>query len=155
MRVNHTLSPIFDNNSRVLILGSMPSVVSQKEKMYYANKTNRFWTVMSIIYNEKIIDYKEFILKHNLALWDVINSCEIKSSSDSSIKNVEVNNIEWLLKKSQISKIYVLGKKAYELYNKYIYPNLGIECIYLPSTSMANARYSLKELCKIYKQIII
>ena len=153
MKVYHTLEPIFDKNSRVLILGSMPSIISRKENMYYANKTNRFWAVMSKIYNEEIIDYKEFILRHHLALWDVIESCDIDSSSDSSIKNVKVNDIKWLIDNSRVDKIFVLGKKAYDLYNKYLLPNIKIEAIYLPSTSSANATYSLDKLCDLYKQI--
>ena len=83
MRVLHTLEPIYDENSRVLILGSFPSIKSREKMMYYSHPQNRFWKVMSILFNEKIVDKIDFLLRHNIALWDVIESCEIEGSSDS------------------------------------------------------------------------
>jgi len=153
MIVKHTLEPIFDKNSKTLILGSMPSIKSRELKKYYGNKTNRFWRVMEIIFNEKIVDYKEFILKYNLALWDVISSCDIKSSSDASIKDVKINDIKWLIDNSSVKNIVLLGNKAYQLYQKYLEKDLGIKGIYLPSPSSANARFSLEDLCDKYKII--
>jgi len=149
-RVQHTLEPIYNENSEILILGSMPSVTSRQEGKYYAHKTNRFWVVMSLVFNEKIEDWKKFILKHNLALWDVIGECDIIGSSDNTIKNVVVNDIEGLLKKTKIKKIFVLGKKAYDLYNKYLKDMLRIDAIYLPSTSSANAQFTTEQLADIY-----
>ena len=152
-RVEHTLDPIYDKNSKTLILGSIPSVQSRKQGMYYANKTNRFWLVMSKIYNEKITDRRAFILKHHLALWDVIASCDISSSSDSSIKNVKVNDVRTLINNSKIKHIFLLGKKAYELYYEYLYDLVGIEGVYLSSTSSANARKSFFDLVEEFKII--
>ena len=92
MRQLHTLDPIFDENSKVLLLGSFPSIKSRENMMYYSHPQNRFWKVMSILFDEEIINKKDFILNHNLALWDVIESCDIDGSSDSSIKNIKVND---------------------------------------------------------------
>lgn len=98
-------------------------------------------------------DKKELLNKYNIALWDVIKSCTITGSSDSSIKNVIPNNINNILKKSSIKKIFVTGKTAYNLYNKYIYESTNIKAIYLPSTSPANAKITLDELIESYKII--
>lgn len=152
--VKHPFKPIYDANSKVLILGSFPSVISRKKSFYYANKNNRFWKVMSNLYNEEISEENDnridFLLKHHIALWDVIESCEIKGSSDSSITDVKVNDIKGLLDTTDIKVIYTNGKKAEELYRKYIYPDINIESICLPSTSSANARYSLYDLINEY-----
>lgn len=153
MRVQHTLEPIYNKNSKTLILGSMPSTTSRKQMKYYGHKSNRFWTALELIYNEKIDDWKEFILKNNLALWDVIESCDIEGSSDSSIKNVKINDIKSLLLKTEIKNIILLGKSAYNLYNKYVFPITKIAGIYLPSPSSANAQYSLEKLLNEYKII--
>ena len=151
MSIIHPLKPIYNEESKVLILGSFPSVISRKENFYYANKTNRFWKVLEIIFNESITDKVEFLHKHNIALWDVIKSCDISSSKDSTIKNVIVNDISGLLKKTKITKIYINGKKAYELYLKYLKNSIDIEVVYLPSTSSANATYNLVKLVNAYK----
>ncbi len=153
MRIIHPLKPIFDKNSQILILGSFPSIISRQEKFYYANKQNRFWKVLEGIYDEKIIDKEQFLLKHHIALWDVVYSCEINGSNDNSIKNVKVNNISFLLKKTNITKIFLNGRKAYNLYKKYWQDKITIPAIYLPSTSPANANYQLKDLIEVYKII--
>lgn len=147
----HPLKSIFDSRSEVLILGSFPSVISRKQNFYYANPTNRFWKVMSIVFEEEIIDREQFLLKHHIALWDVIYSCRIQGSSDASIKDVKVNDIESILNKSSIHTIFTTGKKAEMLYQKYV--DLDIECICLPSTSSANARMNLDALVEQYKQV--
>ena len=108
---------------------------------------------MSEIYDEEIIDWQKFILKHSLALWDVIATCEINASSDSSIKNVVPNNIESLLKETEIEHIFLLGKKAFALYNRYVLDKTGIEGIYLPSPSPANAIKSQEVLVEDYRII--
>lgn len=156
--VYHTLEPIYDENSEILILGSMPSVKSREIGFYYAHPQNRFFKVLSSIYNEELPVTKQekiaFLKKHHIALFDVLKSCEIDGSKDSSIQNVEVNDFEIILKNSKITKIYTTGKKAYELYQQYCYPKTGIEAIYLPSTSMANSgNYTLEDLIKIYQVI--
>ena len=159
MLVKHTLEPVYNNNSKILILGSIPSVKSREYNFYYAHKQNRFWKVLEIIFNEKILDNieykKEFLYKHNIALFDVIKSCEIIGSKDSTIRNVKANNINKIIKNSNIKTIFTTGKKSYNLYIKYCYKNTKILPIYLPSTSPANiGNYSLEDLVNKYKVIL-
>ena len=122
--VKHTLPPIYDDESKVLLLGSMPSIKSREVGFYYGHKMNNFWQVLSIVYQEDIPEdipgKMAFLKKHHIALYDVIKSCEICGSSDSSIKNIVPNNLKPILKNSQIEKIYTLGRKAKSLYDKYI-----------------------------------
>lgn len=154
MKVIHNLKPIYNENSKILILGSMPSVISRKSEFYYANKTNRFWKILEILFSvhlESSKEKKEFLLQNKIALWDVIKSCDIKGSSDSSIKNIEVNDIPSLLKETNIVCIFCTGKKAYELLNKYF--KLDVEVIYLPSPSSANASFTLEKLVNQYMVI--
>lgn len=152
--VNHELPPIYDENSKALILGSMPSVKSRSDKKYYAHPQNRFWRVLEGVFGDSVgDDWKNYVLKHHIALWDVIASCDIVGSSDVSIKNVVPNDIKWLLSITKIEHIFVLGKKAFNLYNKYIYPIIGVDAIYLPSTSLANARVKLDELIEEFSLI--
>ena len=123
MRVFHELEPIFNLNSKILILGSLPSVKSREVKFYYGHPQNRFWRVLEALYDvelKSIESKRKFLIENNIALWDVISSCEIQGSSDSSIKDVEVNDIEWIIKNSQVTKIYANGKKAEEYYNKFL-----------------------------------
>lgn len=158
MRQEHTFGPVYNKNSKILILGSFPSVKSRELNFYYGHPQNRFWKLMSKIYNEEIGDEidlkKQFLLKNNIALWDTLKSCEIKGSSDASITNVEINNIEELIKKSNISKIIFNGKTAYNLFVKNAdmtkYSNLEIRI--LTSTSPANAAYSLDKLFDIWSK---
>lgn len=152
-KVEHTLKPIYDKNSKVLILGSMPSVASRANMKYYAHPSNRFWQILEILFEETSENWENFILKHHLALWDVIESCDIEGSSDSSIKDVKVNDIASILKQTQIKHIFVLGKTAYNLYEKYIYPDIKIKANYLPSPSSANATFSLERLVEEYRVI--
>ncbi|MCM1053012.1 MAG: DNA-deoxyinosine glycosylase [Ruminococcus sp.] len=153
----HTIEPFYEANSKILILGSFPSVKSREIGFYYAHPKNRFWQVLSKIYNTNI-DYdtlskKAFLSKHNIALYDVCASCEINKSSDSSIKKVIPNDISKIISNSNIKKIYLNGKTAYNLYNKYLKNTLNIEGILLPSTSPANAKFSLEDLVGAYEII--
>ena len=116
------------------------------------NANNRFWKVMEALFQKEIHDKKQFCLDHHIALWDVIYSCTIEGSSDSSIQNVQVNDIPLLCQNSNIQAIFLTGKKAFQLYEKYIH--LDIEHIYLPSTSSANARMHLEQLVESYKVIL-
>ena len=150
-KVIHPLDAIYDEHSRVLILGSFPSVISRQNKMYYANKTNRFWAVMESLFNEEITDYEVFCHKHHIAMWDVIHSCTIEGSSDSSIKNVKTNDIAGLVHKTNIQLIVTTGNKAAVLYNQYIH--LDIPHISLPSSSAANAKMRLEQLVNEYQKI--
>lgn len=138
-KVNHELEPYYNSDSKVLILGSMPSVKSRELGFYYMHPQNRFWKTLSRVYEEDlpitIDDKKSFLKRHKIALWDTIKSCYINGSSDSSITNVKVNNINKLLKETNVEKIFTLGKKSFDLYNKYCLPKTKKEAIYLPSTS--------------------
>lgn len=151
MRQNHTIGSLYNENSKILILGSFPSVKSREQGFFYGHPQNRFWKVLSKILNEPLpitIDEKKvFIINNKIALWDVIASCEIKGSSDSSIKNVVPNNINEILDNSKVKTIFTNGKLAFNLYNKYIFEKTNIAAIPLPSTSPANAAFSLDRLC--------
>ena len=158
MLVNHTIEPIYFKNSKVLILGSMPSVKSREDGFYYAHPKNRFWWVLSKVYNESIENSTsakiKFLKKHKIALFDVIKSCEISSSSDSSIKNVIPNSLLPIINNSTIKTIFTTGQKAYKLYEKYCYPETKIHAIPLPSTSPANCPKGIEEkLINSYSEI--
>ena len=150
----HTIKPYYNKNSKVLILGSFPSRKSREEGFYYAHPQNRFWKILSHIYNEEITDKKVFLKKHHLALFDVCASCEITSSSDASIKNIVPNDLSLILEKANIVQIFTTGKKAHEIYQKYLYPVYKKEDICLSSTSPANAKKKLEDLVEEYKKII-
>lgn len=150
--VIHPLKPIYDEESKVLILGSFPSIISRKEMFYYANKTNRFWKVLEQIYEEEIIDKEAFCHKHHIALWDVLASCTIHGSSDASITNVKVNNISNLISKTKVQVIFTTGNKASSIYERYL-AEIQIQHIRLPSTSSANAKMKLNDLVEHYKVI--
>ena len=148
-KVVHPFDAIYDKNSKIMFLGSVASVKSRDLGYPYASPQNRFWKVLSKLFNENNINnlnYKEFLLKNKIALWDVIKECEIEGSSDSSIKNVKVNEIWKVIEESNINQIFTNGKKAEELYNKYVYPKTKIKSICLPSTSPANATKKLENL---------
>ena len=148
--IKHPFGALYAPDSRVLILGSFPSVKSREENFFYGHPQNRFWKVTSMVFGEKlpetIPEKKAFLLRNKIALWDVIESCDITGSSDSSIKNVTVNDFSKILSSSQIEKIFVNGKTAERLYNKYALSNTEIPCICLPSTSPANAAWSVEKL---------
>ncbi len=152
-KIIHPIEPIYDKDSKVLILGSFPSVQSRKELFYYAHPQNQFWKLLEDIFNENIIDKREFLLSHHIALWDVIRSCEITGSLDNTIKKVKVNDIAMLLKHSNIKTIFTTGRKATMLYQKYIEPKLGIPTIYLPSTSPLYSKMKYEEKREAYQKI--
>lgn len=149
-KVYHEFDPVFDANSKILILGSIPSVTSREVGFYYAHPKNRFWKVLSFLFHEEIIDKKAFCLKHQIALWDVCSSCTICGSNDASIQNIVPNDLNVIFKVASIERIFTTGKKAYEIYQKYLYPIYRREAIYLPSTSPANASKSLEDLVESY-----
>jgi double-stranded uracil-DNA glycosylase len=155
--VEHTFEAVFDKNSKILILGTLPSVKSREADFYYGHPQNRFWKVIGAItrYSEyrTIEEKKKMLLENNIAIWDTIASCDIIGSSDSSIKNVVPSDLTSILDNSNIKKIYVNGGKAYQLYNRYSLKNTGIEAIKLPSTSPANARFSLDKLIEEWQVI--
>ena len=140
--------PVYDNNSRLLILGSFPSVKSRKIDFYYGNKQNRFWRVLCSHFDEDIPETveskREFLIKYRVALWDIVTECEIIGSKDDTIKNFKVADIKTFLQNSQIKYIILNGSKAYSIFCDY-YSDIGIPYIKLPSTSPANTRFDEKE----------
>ena len=155
--VTHTFDPVFNSKSKVLILGSFPSVKSRENNFYYGHPQNRFWKVLAKVFETdvpvKIDEKKKFLMEHHIAVWDVIESCKIVGSSDSSIKDVKINDFSKVLENSEIEVIYVNGGKAYELYHKYVEPVIGRKAIKLPSTSPANAAWNVERLCQEWKQV--
>lgn len=153
----HTFEPIFDKNSEILVLGSFPSVKSRENNFYYAHPQNRFWRVVASVYScpvpKTVEEKKNMLLSNKIAVWDVIRTCEITGSADSTIKSVIPNDLSEILSVADIKKIYANGKTAQSLYNKYIKKNTGVDIISLPSTSPANAAYSLEKLIKEWKII--
>lgn len=157
LMIVHPFPPLYDENSQILILGSFPSVKSREAMFFYGHPQNRFWKVASRIFGapvpETIDEKKKFLLSNKIALWDVIASCEIKGSSDSSIKNVVPNDLSEIFKKADIKHIFVNGKTAEKYYNKYTKDTVGKAAVCLPSTSPANAAWTVERLVKAWEII--
>lgn len=155
--IAHTFEPVWDKDSKVLVLGTFPSVKSRESNFYYGHSQNRFWKVIAFVTGGSVPvtveDKKKLLLENNIAIWDVIKSCSIKGSSDSSIKDVIANDLLPILTGSSINRIYANGTKAYELYMKYSYPYTNRAIIKLPSTSPANAAYKLDRLVECWSTI--
>ena len=154
----HSFEPVYDKDSEILILGTLPSVKSRENNFYYGHKQNRFWKVLATLLKEPVPDTieekKAMLLAHRIALWDVIQSCDIKGSSDSSIKNVQPTDIGMILEKTNITRIYANGNKAGQLYKRYQFPVTGRKATVLPSTSPANAAWSFDRLCEAWRVIL-
>lgn len=154
VRIYHPFGPLYNENSRVLILGSFPSVKSREQEFFYGHPQNRFWKVMAALFEspvpQTIDEKKALILDNGLALWDSIGSCEITGSSDASIRNAEPNDLRIITGSCDICAIYCNGKKSLEVYNRYIEPVLGRPAEALPSTSPANAAWSLDRLIEAW-----
>ena len=150
MKLDHPFGPLYDENSRVLILGSFPSVRSREQNFFYGHPQNRFWKVVAAVFGQPVPqtveEKKLLILDNGLALWDSIASCEITGSSDASIRNVRANDIGVILNSCSIESIYCNGRKSHEMYQRYIEPETGREAVCLPSTSPANAKWTLEKL---------
>ena len=155
--VTHTFEPVFDEESQILILGTFPSVKSRENHFYYGHPQNRFWKVLSNLCAEptpvSIEEKKVFLLENHIAIWDVIEECDIVGSSDNSIKNAVPCDLGRILSQAPIKQIFANGGKAYELYQKYSYPVLKREITKLPSTSPANAAFQMDKLLKEWKII--
>ena len=153
----HPFAPLYDENSRVLILGSFPSVKSREQMFFYGHPQNRFWKVLAAVFEsgvpKSIEEKRAFLLKHGVALWDTIASCDITGSSDSSIKNVVPNDLTPILSGAKIERVYVNGKTSEKYYNKYIRDRIGREAVCLPSTSPANAAWSVERLVEAWRVI--
>lgn len=158
MNVIHPIPPLYSKNSKILILGSFPSVKSRETEFFYGHPQNRFWKVIAALFSsavpETVEEKKKLILSNGLALWDTIFSCEISGSSDSSIKNAVPNDIGKIIAETEISKIYLNGKTSEKYYKKYIEPKIDIKAVCLPSTSPANAAFSLSDLISEWSVII-
>ncbi|MBE6034179.1 MAG: DNA-deoxyinosine glycosylase [Clostridiales bacterium] len=156
-RIVQPFEPVYDQNAKILILGSLPSVKSRENGFYYGHPQNRFWKVIAAVYDREvpqtILEKKELLHKCGIAVWDVIESCEIKGSSDSSIREVVTADFQVVLRKCNIKKIFANGKTAERLYNKFGKLQTGREIIVLPSTSPANAAYSLEKLIQQWSVI--
>lgn len=152
-KIKHELRPIYDENSKILILGTMPSVKSREVGFYYAHPQNRFWWVLEQIFEEKIEDKIAFLLDKNIALWDVLATCTITGSSDASIKNAKPNNLQKIVKESKIEVIFTTGKTAYQYYLKFFKDKIDLPVFCLPSTSPANCKVKKEELLKEYSLI--
>ena len=156
--VQHTFEPVFDTHSRILILGSFPSVKSRENQFYYGHPQNRFWKLMALLLQvpvpQTIDEKKTMLLPHGLALWDVIESCDIRGSSDSSIKNAVPADISRILKTADIHTIITNGGTAFKLYGRYCEPLTGRPAILCPSTSPANAAFSLERLTESWEPVI-
>mgnify|MGYP000081379678 FL=1 len=155
--ITHPFPPLYNDHSKILILGSFPSVKSREQMFFYGHPQNRFWKVTSSVFQcplpTTIEEKRSFLLANCIALWDVIASCDIEGSSDSSIKNVIPNDPSPILKKAPIEKIFVNGKTAEKYYNKYTKSITGITAHVLPSTSPANAAWTLDKLIEAWKII--
>ncbi|HIS05194.1 MAG TPA: DNA-deoxyinosine glycosylase [Candidatus Fimenecus stercoravium] len=157
-RLSHPFPALYDQNSRVLILGSFPSVKSRAQNFFYGHPQNRFWRVISALVGEPtpetIPEKRRLVLAHHFALWDVIASCEITGSSDASIQNAVPNDVTPILAHSQITRVFTNGKTAGKLYDRYLLPKTGITAQCLPSTSPANAAWTYERLLEAWQAVL-
>ena len=162
--LTHGFGPLYDEDSEVLILGSFPSVKSREQAFFYGHPQNRFWKIVSAVYDETgvpadvsgwtVADKRAFALRHHLALYDVIEECDILGSSDSSIRNVVPADLGPILQGSKVRRIFVNGKTAGKYYQMYLEPATGIRAEVLPSTSPANAAWSLEKLTEAWRKAL-
>ena len=150
----HPIPPLYDANSRVLILGSFPSVKSREAMFFYGHPQNRFWRVLADIFGEvppeSVGEKKSLALRHGIALWDVIARCEITGSSDASITNVAANDLSVILNAADVRAVFCNGNTSYTYYNRYCRAQTGREAMALPSTSPANARWTREKLVQTW-----
>lgn len=168
--VTHEIEPVWNRESKILILGTMPSPKSREAGFFYMHPRNRFWQVLPEIFDEQfkyandapnkdeaICERKEFLLRHHIALWDVLASCDIHGAADSSIQNAKLNDFSEIFEKTRIQQVFCTGKKAFNLWKKHCASEykerLGVTAECLPSTSPANVRCSLEQLIEAYKVI--
>ena len=153
----HPIPPVYDANSRILILGSFPSVKSREQGFFYGHPQNRFWRVTAAVFGDElpgtVPERRAFLLRHGIALWDVIASCEIRGSSDASIKDATVNDLRPILEAAPIRAIFVNGQTAAKLYRRYTEPVTGRPAVLLPSTSPANAAWTPEHLIEAWQVI--
>ena len=154
----HPFPPLFDRNSRILILGSLPSVKSREQMFFYGHPQNRFWPLIAALFREaaphSTEEKKELVLRHGIALWDSIYSCDIIGSGDSSIKNVVPTDLSQIFETADINKVFCNGATSWKYYHRYQETELGIQAKALPSTSPANAAWSIERLKSAWKIIL-
>ncbi len=154
----HPIPPVFDSDSKILILGSFPSVKSREAGFFYGHPQNRFWKVLAAVFGENVPDSVDekvaFLRRNRVALWDVIGSCEIEGSSDASIKNATPNDLSVIFAAADIKAVFVNGRTAQRYYNRYVLPVTGRESVCLPSTSPANAAWSTEKLTGEWRSIL-
>ena len=155
-RQQHPIPPLYDSHSRILILGSFPSVKSREGQFFYHHPQNRFWKVLAKICKTEppatIAEKKAMLLEHGIAIWDVVQSCDIIGSSDSSIKNVTPADLSVILRQASVKTIFLNGGKAWDLYQKYCAGMTELPAVKLPSTSPANAAWSLEKLVRVWEE---
>ena len=146
----HPIPPLYDGNSRVLILGSFPSRASRAAAFFYGHPRNRFWPLIAALCGadapQSIDEKKRLALENRIALWDTVRSCDIRGSSDASITNVVPNDVGMILDAAPIAAVFTNGATSTRLYEKYVLPRTGVPPIALPSTSPANAAYGMERL---------
>ena len=156
-KIVHPIPHLYRPDSEILILGSFPSVKSRESAFFYGHPQNRFWKVMAAVFEDEIPENvpqrKEFLIRNRIAAWDVIHSCTIRGSSDASIKDVVANDLTVILDNAPIRQIYVNGKTAEKMYKKYIEPKIGRKAVCLPSTSPANAAWTLERLTEAWRAV--
>ena len=154
----HSIEPVFDAESRVLILGTMPSPKSREVQFYYGHPQNRFWRVLAAVLGEElpqsVPEKKAMLLRHRIALWDVLAECEITGASDSSIRNPVANDLSVILDHAPVQAVFTTGATAWKLYTRLQKPHTGIEAVRLPSTSPANCAVKMEALNEAYKAIL-
>lgn len=156
-RVVHTIEPVFDEHSRVLVLGTMPSPKSREIGFYYGHPQNRFWRVLAALFDEPVpttnAERTALLLRHHIALWDVLASCDIEGASDASIANAAPNDLTRITEAAPIQQVFCTGATAARLYEKLCEPTTGLPAVKLPSTSPANAAWSLNRLIEAYRPL--
>lgn len=154
----HPLSPLYNSNSRILILGSFPSVKTREYGFFYGHPQNRFWPLMEILFQTElsrdISERRAFLLDHHIAVYDSIYQCDIIGSSDASIQQVVPSDLSHITQTAAIQEVFCNGATSYKYYQQYHASELGIKGIKLPSTSPANARFRLEDLVQAWSQIL-
>ena len=156
--IEHPFGPLYTERSRVLILGSFPSVKSREQNFFYGHPQNRFWRLVAALYDDDtpqtVEERRDFLLRHHIALWDVLASCRIVGSSDSSIRDAVPNDIRPILAGAPVRGIFTNGQTAFRLYRQYLLPQIGRDAVCLPSTSPANAAWSFDRLIGAWNVIL-
>jgi double-stranded uracil-DNA glycosylase len=155
--VRHPFAPVLDGASRALVLGTFPSVQSRARAFYYGHPQNRFWPVLAALFDEAVPitaeEKRALLLCRRVALWDVLASCDIAGSADGSLRNPVPNDITALINGAPIQRIFCNGQAAFALYRRFVEPAAGLPAVRLPSTSPANARWTLEALVAAWRPL--